>query len=274
MFPGRWNTAAVLAVASAVVLAGAHAGRRENARQSEPWADGGDGEIERFLLSAQVVEIDEIGDGITLPERIVLRLGDETCEAVFKDVDEEYAHPDSGSPRRDDLYFTDKWQNEVAAYRLDRLIGLHHVPVTVMRTIRDRRGSVQLWVDASFSERERFEEKRQLTDPAHYARDADLLRVFDALIYNVDRTQENILIEEPESRIWLIDQSRAFRLRPQLPAVDRKDPPIIPRVLADGMIALDRNQLDEALGELLTPSQIKAILKRRDRILEWVVIAD
>jgi hypothetical protein len=243
--------------------------------QTSAWATGGtDAETERFLLAAEIVASEEVGTGVTLPRKVTLRMEGVTRTAIWKNVEKEYTRPDTGSPRMDDLYFTDRWQNEVAAYRVDRLIGLNRVPVTVIREIEGRPGSLQEWVEADFTERQRVEEGRAVADPVGFARDRDLLRLFDALIYNVDRTQENVLVRAADGRMWFIDQSRAFRLRRQLPAVDRDVPPVVAAAVVERLRALDRETLDEAIGGFLTSGQIKAILKRRDRVLDWVVPRD
>ena len=42
----------------------------------------------------------------------------------------------------------DNWRFEVAAYRIDRLIGLGLVPATIEREYRGRAGSLQWWVES------------------------------------------------------------------------------------------------------------------------------
>ena len=43
--------------------------------------------------------------------------------------------------------FADKFQHEVAAYRLDRMLGLNVVPVSVLRNLDGEMGSVQAYVE-------------------------------------------------------------------------------------------------------------------------------
>jgi len=102
---------------------------------------------------------------------------------------------------------------------------------------------------------------------------ARLMGTFDALIDNVDRTQENILVVEPGSRMWLIDHSRAFRLSRRLPPLPSTGLSLDSKTL-DGLRGLTREQLERALGGLLTGGQIKAILARRDRIVDLAVGGD
>lgn len=240
------------------------AGRSE--LQSAPWASGEDGETERFLLEAEVVDRHELGDGVTRPLKVTLKLGDRIEKAVWKNVDEQKSMPPGGMTRGDDMYFSDRWQHDVAAYRLDRLVGLHRVPVTVIRSIDGRPGALQAWVFGAFSEKQRVEKGLTLSDPEAYAAAARTMRLFDALIYNTDRNQGNILITEPGSRMWLIDHTRAFRLRKSLPP----DDPARPRDGDPETLAKFRAPTDEtiraAVEGLLTPWQIDGLLARRKKL--------
>lgn len=242
------------------------AGPREWTEQPAAWGNGADAEIEELLLRGEIVEARDLGTGVTRPVKVRLRLGERTLEAIWKGIDQEYARTPTGSRRRDDLYFSDRWQHEVAAYRIDRLIGLGRVPPTVIRPLEGRPGALQAWVEGVFTERDRVEQGVELADPGQFQRDRQLLALFDALIYNVDRTQENILIGKRDGAITLIDHSRAFRLRPQLPSKDSIPAASLPADLRTGLRQLDLQRLTDAAGGLLTRGQLRAILKRRDRL--------
>ena len=54
-----------------------------------PAAD--DAAIESFLLEARVVSVEEIGSGITRPQRVLLELDGEEREAAFKNVALDYS---------------------------------------------------------------------------------------------------------------------------------------------------------------------------------------
>ncbi len=266
-FPrGVRAAAALLAVSAAAWLA--H-GRQPAAGQAAPWGAGQDAAEERFLLEAQVVESEELGDGITRPLRVTLRLGDRVGRAIFKDVEEEYARANTGATRRPDTYFSDRWQHEVAAYRLDRLIGLGLVPPTVIRTIGKRAGSLQTWIEGAFSERDRVEKALPLGDTARFREAAALMKAFDALIYNVDRNQRNLLIVEPGTRVHLVDHSRSFRLRKELP-IGRKERLPVPAGFAERLAAPTDPAIRAALDGLLTQGQIAAILARRKTLAERI----
>jgi hypothetical protein len=244
------------------------AGGRVAPRTEGPWAQGADGEAERFLLEAKIVAVKDLGTGVTHPKKITLTLGDRTAYGVWKSVEEESTSPSATRTRQDDLFFRDRWEHEVAAYRLDRLLGQNLVPPTVARELDGKPGSLQQWVEDAFTERQRVERGIGLTDAEGYFATVERMRAFDALIYNVDRTQENVLITEPHSRLWMIDHSRAFRLTPRLPALGSRGPLVVPPDMLERLRALDVEATRAALRGLLTARQIAGMLARRERILE------
>src|SRR5262249_33594883 len=114
-----------------------------------------------------------------------------------------------GSEERD---FRDSWKFNVAAYRLAKLLHLTSmVPVSVARVVDGKPSSLDWWVDGvAMDERHRLEE--HITPPhAPLANERTAtIKVFDQLIYNMDRSQENLLITE-DWRPWMIDHTRSFR---------------------------------------------------------------
>jgi hypothetical protein len=92
-----------------------------------------------------------------------------------------------------------------------------------------------------------------------------LVRLFDQLIYNVDRNGGNLLITR-NWRAWAIDHTRAFRVLDNL-----KDPHNITRcdrLVFERLKALTRDALKKEMAGYLDDGQIRAILLRRDKIVE------
>jgi hypothetical protein len=111
--------------------------------------------------------------------------------------------------------------------------------------------------------------KKNATPPAdklqYWTEQLHLMRVFDQLIYNTDRNQGNMLIGE-DWRLWAIDHTRAFRKHTTLRSpgqVVRCD-----RTVFERLKALDHETLSRELGRLLDGGQVRAILARRDAIVE------
>ncbi len=104
------------------------------------------------------------------------------------------------------------WRREVAAERLDELLGLDLVPTTVARLDGPLGpGSLQWWVEATA---DTFFELRE--DPAHRAWLVDLA-AYDVVANNADRKGGHVLDED--GRLWAIDHGLCFHERDKLRTV-------------------------------------------------------
>ncbi len=221
-----------------------------------------DDALERWLAEAEVVSIEELDTGITDPQRVTLRKDGVELRAVFKQLSESF---DAGSQMRR-TFEADRFEYEIAAYKLDRLLGLDMVPVAVPRTVGGRRGVLQFWVDDSINIRQMLEQKLQPSGWCEANPQYNLMNVFDVLIHNTDRTQENALFTK-DWMLVLIDHSRAFPTHSKLPVLLYKGGVQVPPSLAKRLAALDRETLQAQLGPYLHRRQIDALLKRRDQLL-------
>ncbi len=225
-----------------------------------------DREIELFLTSAEVVGIEDVGQGITKPKRLTLRDGNTTRRAIFKNVD--IYNNEIAYTNRFETSFQDSFEYEVAAYRVDRLLGIRLVPVTVLREIEGVTGSVQLWI-------EDVVELDDLVNSGAACQNVDLLLerlmlmyVLDAVIFNTDRHFGNVLVEADGDAFYLIDHSRSFRTSKKLPKLQEQRPIPVAASVVTRLNQLDETTLHERLGDLLTKCQRRAILARRDRLVE------
>ena len=222
-------------------------------------------EAEVFLKTARVTEKKPIGVGVTHAERLTLTDGERSCRAAWKTIDERRrgvtSFPGSGFV----VDFTDSYKHEIAAYELDKLLGLDFVPPTVERTLDGKPGALQLWVEGVMTEWERSKQKVEPPDLEAWNDTMYKVRLIHQLTYNSDyRNIRNVLID-PEFRIYLIDFSRAFYPQPFL--LEQKELKRFSRSLLDSLKRLDRAQLDEKLGRSLGRPQIDGLLKRRDLIV-------
>jgi len=220
-----------------------------------------DDALERWLEQAEVVAVEELDAGVTEPQRVTLQKDGVELHAVFKRLSTDF-----GADRRQALDSADRFEYEIAAYRLDRLLGLDMVPVTVPRTIEGRRGILQFWIDGSINLRTMLEKTLQPQGWCDSEPQYNLMNVFDVLIHNTDRTQENALF----TRDWtlvLIDHSLAFRTHQKRPRLLYQGELQLPPALAKRLAALDAAQLQQTLGPWLHRRQIEALLKRRDQLL-------
>jgi len=225
-----------------------------------------DAEREAFLLEGEVVEDRAIPQGVTLPRRVTLRWGEHEHDAKIQTLDDYKTRFKTGSGLEID--FRDSWRNNVAAYRLDRLLGLGFVPVTVVREYKRQPAAWTWWVDdVLMSARERHERKVRPPHPLAWICQIQVVRLFDALIYNFDPTLENLQIDE-DWQLWMIDPSRSFKVFEDLRS--QKDLPArCERRLLAGLRGLDRPTLEKAMEGLLNEQQIDGLLARRDTIVRF-----
>jgi hypothetical protein len=221
-----------------------------------------DDALERWMAEAEVVGIEDLDTGITEPQRVTLRKDGIELRAVFKQVSVSFEEAGRAGTKFD----ADRYQYELAAYRLDRLLGLDMVPVAIERSIGKRHGILEFWIDGSVNLRQMLERKLAPSGWCPTNPQYNLMNVFDLLIHNTDRTQENALF----TRDWmlvLIDHTRAFGTDSRDPTLLYRNPVELPPSLAKRLAALDRPALDAALGRYLHRRQIDALLKRRDALL-------
>ncbi len=221
-------------------------------------------ELETLLQTAKCIKKKRLGTGVTNPEKLTLDDGKQQFYAVFKTIDESKRGITqlAGSVEYD---FKDSWRFEIAAYEVDKLIGLDMVPVTVERTFDHEKGSLQLWIDGCMTERDRLEKHLNPPQPDEWKRQAAKMYLFDHLIYNIDRNLGNLLINS-EWRLFLIDHSRSFKSLDMVKGLD--DLNYFSRSMIEGFGKLNAANLEEHCRPWLGSMEIKTLLKRRDLILE------
>ena len=222
-----------------------------------------DDKLEQWLKEAEVVGEEDLDTGVTNPHRVTLRKDGIELRAVFKTLSVD----DGAGTGTDPIDVSDRYEYEPAAYKLDRMLDLDMVPVAVERTIGRRHGILQFWVEKSTNVRRMLEAKQTPAGWCPSQPQYNLMNVFDILIHNVDRTQENALWTQDWALV-LIDHTRAFRTYKQNPRLLNRSTPYVSKALADRLASLTRENLQQQLGPYLKKKQINAILLRRDRLLK------
>jgi hypothetical protein len=225
---------------------------------------------EQFLSFATILKSEEIGEGVTKPYALYLKAGETDHKACWK------------NPSGVQDGFLEGWRYEIAAYRLDKLLGLNMIPPTVEREFQGKKGALSYWATTAYSLLKVQEQNIRI--PAQAQPQVDkmkyLTRAWDCLVANEDRTQQNVLYTS-DWRTILIDHSRAFRSSGEFSTrlmfgkhgikkfADGK--PILirmaPRSFLEKIKALDFRSIREAVGPYLDDKEIGAILKRRDLLL-------
>lgn len=216
-----------------------------------------------FLKTASVREIRRISTGVTKPEKLLLERDGVRAHAIF-----HYRHSEGREGKLQGEYvrhIRDSYLNQVAAYRIGRLLGLTNVPPTVLREVNDREGSLQLWIEDAMTEKDR----RQAGFRPDSIRTLNLLahdmRVFDYLINNIDRNQGNILYG-PDWQLWLIDHTRAFGRDHGL--LNRSQLRRCSRRLWEKLQATDDRTISQTIARYMGTRELQAVLKRRNMILK------
>jgi len=225
---------------------------------------------EEFLKTAKIIgQIQQQSrEAVTEPWELTLEKDGVTRKALWKDAEGRMKG------------FVENWKWEIAAYRLDKYLGLNMVSPTVEKEFRGKRGSCQLWVDYWIKATHKNEQKIKVPSyKIFYYNRANYLRwAFDNLIGNEDRHAGNIFITK-DWRIILPDHSRSFRTSKKFTknliyTEKHKEGPKImkelPRAFVEKLKSLNFGLIRDTVGEYLTDKEIDAVLLRRDLILKVI----
>jgi hypothetical protein len=255
-------TALVLTILGSLIPISAQFTRNELAERSQ-WED--------FLKSAKIIHAEQPwsrAEAVTSPWLLTLEKDGVTKKAIWKNV--------SGRLKG----FSENWRWEVAAYRLDKYLGLNMVPPTVEKRFQGERGSCQLFIEDCQSLKKIYKENTPIPiyRSTGWQRALYLRRAFDNLIANDDRHQNQYLVTK-DFRIILIDHSRTFGTskkytRDLIYDEDYREGPRcmeqLPLHLVTKLKKLDSAELHTIAGDYLKDREIEAVLIRKDLILEWL----
>lgn len=218
-------------------------------------------EYEQFLKTAKVASMKEVPVGVTRPSRAYFEPGGLAESMAWKPIPPGLKNG-----------FYESYKSEIAAYELDKLLGLGMVPPTVERQVERVDGAAVLWASPTKSFKELGGVPGQAGIPGPpgakvpgWTRALVRAKMFDNLIANKDPNLGNWLVD-PDWHLLLIDHSRAFTpVKSLVHKMDNIDGP-----LWDKFKALDEASLDQALGKWVGKGEIKAILERRDLLAKEV----
>jgi hypothetical protein len=229
-----------------------------------------DEEIEHFLREAKIVATKDLGSGTTKPLKVTLEMGGVQRYAVFKDVNVEKRGVTKFEDGTVAFNFTDKYHYDRAAYLLDRRLEMYMVPVSVFRGVGNRSGVLTEWVSGAITEGDRRARGIEPADSLDFETQKGIMDVFDALIHNDDRNLGNIMILEESWDLRLIDHSRAFRTIKGLPEKFAGSHAVLSPEYYEQLKTLEADELKPLLKGMVSGSQIKTMLKRRDLIVEKI----
>jgi len=220
-----------------------------------------------FLANAEVVGEPEAFDdaAITGPVRVTLSDGERTYRAVFKHEDTRYAEF-RFSDGRDVEDARDSYRHEIAAYELNRMLGLDIVPPCVGRKIGSKMGSLCFWVEGSMTEAERRDRGLQSSDPKRYRNQLREIELFQQFIADLDYSDLRNLVVDENLLIHKVDSSMAFDSETEL--LTKLYSSRLSRRLIEALEGLDKKEMNERLKPWLHKDQLGSLWDRRKRILK------
>lgn len=218
---------------------------------------GREAEFEAFLKTAKVTGLKDVPVGVTRPSRAYLAAGGIAESMAWKPITPGIKNG-----------FYESYRSEIAAYELDKLLGLGMVPPTVERQVEGKVGAAVLWASPtkSFKELGGVPGQAGVAGPpgpsvATWTRLLIRAKMFDNLIANKDPNLGNWLVD-PDWHLLLIDHSRSFTtIKTMVHKMDNIDGP-----LWEKFKALDEAALNAAIGPWVGRAELRAVLDRRDRM--------
>ncbi len=210
--------------------------------------------IEKFLEISAVQSVEDVGMGVTNPKLVVLSDSGQINQATFKPI-----------RRGRRKGFWESYQAEVAAYRLDKYLGLSMVPPTTARRINGDMGSLQFWVKDCVLYKEKQDDEVASAKKLQWNWQVARMKAFDNLILNIDRNAQNMLID---ADIVLIDHSRAFESRKRLLPEKHQLPSTFDRGMLAKMRTMTLENMSALMEGLLDAKAVEALIARRDRLMK------
>jgi hypothetical protein len=206
-------------------------------------------QLEGLLEQGEIVSVDKLEAG-SLPRTVVtVRQGDHTVRAIFNRLKSSDFYPN------------------VAAYRLDRLLDLEMVPVTVIRAVDGKDGSLQFLPSNTIDESERAATGQGNSAWCTIPEQWPAMYVFDVLAYNEGRAQSRMLYDISSWRLILSEHERAFGNKKGRPKHLKNAPIPVSQGWKDALSELSDELVDENFGDLLNKRQLRALKSRRDELL-------
>lgn len=217
--------------------------RRVGARPGDLTADG----LQLLLESGEIIS--QTKDRETGRSLVQVGDGTNTISAIFGKRQGKGFYPD------------------VAAYRLDRLLGLDMVPVTTMRTVNNVDGSLQFLPDRISNEEERSKSSRGSSARCSLPWQWEAMYVFDVLIYNEGRSPERMLYDTSRWSLILVEHERAFKNAKGRPSHLKNAPINVSDGWRAALSEMSDDELNAQFSDVLDSRRLKALATRRDQLL-------
>jgi hypothetical protein len=206
-----------------------------------------DDDLADILLNGDVAEVDA---GLQSWKLVQVTAGDMILHAYFRELPED-----------------ESFVPELAAYKLDRMLGLGMVPVTVRRDIGRKEGTLQFVPADTMTERERVAVGKSWGTPCPLQSQMSAMFVFDALIHNTTRSPSTMVYSPDDWLLMLIDHENAFDVQQDRPVYLEDVELSVGDQWRTALQALDNETLSSELGDVLDERRLAALASRRDALI-------
>jgi hypothetical protein len=214
-------------------------------------------EIEKFLSRSTPQVVVPGAAGRTDPWRVRLESGGITRWAQFKYINRPRPEP-----------IPDSFKYELAAYELNKYLGLSFVPPTVERTINDTAGSLQAFLENVIRESDIKRANFQPADPEAFDRAMADLKVFENLVYDSCENERDTLIQKDTGKIYRVDFSEAFAA--QNGTIPGCEILRCSRRLYQRLQEWDQDKVRTLLAPYLNEEETRALHARQDSIIQMI----
>jgi hypothetical protein len=157
---------------------------------------------------------------------------------------------------------------QVAAYRLDRMLALGMVPVTVRRNVDGVDGSLTFRPVGAIDEIQRHEKGYGADAQCPVQEQWGAMYVFDALTYNQGRYATTILYSPDTWQLMLVGYDKAFSTSSGRPPQLQSQELALGKRWREALASLTDDKLTVRLGDVLDARRLHGLEKRRDELLD------
>ena len=159
---------------------------------------------------------------------------------------------------------------ELAAYKLDLLLGLDMIPATVRREVDGDDGTLQYFPSKVRTEEQRSASGRGGSAWCPLQQQWNSMYLFDALSDNPGRSIAYMMYNPDNWSLFLVNNQKSFGNGKGRPAYLKEAPLTIGAHWASALEGLDEATLEAELGDVLDRKQRSALGKRRDALLKEI----
>jgi hypothetical protein len=213
--------------------------------------------MEAFLRTAAIIGRGPGPGGRTDAWKLSLQSGDTVLPGLFRYIDRRRPDP-----------LADSFKYDLAAYALNKYLGLAYVPPIVDRAVDNVPGALQAFIPNARSIPDLRERRALPRDADAFEKAMADLVVFQALVYDDCRSEKDTLISGDDGRIYRVDFSEAFA-----PNTGEAPGCVLrrcSRLLYRRLLAWEDGTVAGYLGRYLGEDEVRALNTRRSLVVRRI----